>query len=219
MTVSIVIPTYKNYHLTHSLLLNIYKLLPKDCEIILVDDCSKMEEVSAGLIWWRGLFGDRFRVFENEVNCGFLRTANFGVSRASNDVVMLVSNDVSILDKDIVSKVEKALEHPNMLVGAKLYTNDTGWNTFNGIVFPYLEGWFLAFRKEEWMSFGGFDLRYAPYDFEDVDISTTYRLSGGDLVEIDSNMVHLGAQTIKYSPEREAQTKTNQKKFEDKWIK
>jgi GT2 family glycosyltransferase len=84
-------------------------------------------------------------------------------------------------------------------------------------IFPYLEGWFLAFKKEEWSQFGGFDTRYTFADCEDLDISTTYLHNGGKLILLDTEMLHLGAQTYKYSLDREAQTKINQEKFRQKW--
>lgn len=218
MKVSIVIPAYNGWTMTHSLLLDLYKHTSKDTEIIVVDDCSTDKEVSDGLAWWKGgMLSGRLRVFVNEVNSGFLRTCNFGVSKATGDIVILISNDVKIsgdIEKSVLGSFDS--ESPT-LVGARLLDIDTGWNTFNGVTYPYLEGWFLAFRKEEWLKFGGFDERYRPYDFEDVDISTTYKHFGGNLVWVDLPAFHLGAQTYKYSLEREAQTKRNQLKFKEKW--
>lgn len=221
--ISVVIPSYNHWELTHSLLLDVYKNFPSDTEIIVVDDCSKDKEVSTGLGWWKtSLMAKRLKVFVNEKNAGFLRTANFGVSKATNGVVILISNDVKISDNAIGEKILVALGNNAdvpTLVGARLLDMNTGWNTFGSKTFPYLEGWLLGFRKDEWIKFGGFDLRYAPYDFEDVDISTTYIANSGKLVGVDLHVVHLGAQTMQYSPEREAQTKINQEKFRIKWIK
>jgi hypothetical protein len=140
-------------------------------------------------------------------------------TKASGDIVKLISNDVRISDYMVLNKVVCALNKAAVptLVGNRLLDVDTGWNTFDGVTYPYLEGWFLAFKKSEWMSLGGFDERYIPFDFEDIDISTTYLSNGGKLVNIDADMQHLGAQTYRYSMERERQTKKNQKKFQEKW--
>lgn len=214
---SIVIPSYNNWELTHSLLLDVYKNLPHDCEVVVTDDCSKDANVFSGLEWWKSsMFDGRMRIIVSNKNRGFLKNANIGVSRATHGVVLLISNDVKIRDNRLVQKVYEALdESPMTLVGARLLDYDTGWNTFNGKTFPYLEGWFLAFRKSEWPMF---DEQFAPYDFEDVDISTEYISRGGKLKQIDVDMEHLGAQTYKYSPERELQTKINQEKFRQKWV-
>lgn len=222
MKVSVVIPSYNNWQLTHSLLLNIYKHLPQDVEIIVVDDCSPEKGITEGLLWWKTtLLSVRLRTFVNDKNFGFLRTANFGVSKASGDVVILINTDVSINDSTLVPKILKALEHPEpTLVGCRLLSGDTGWNKdSNGTIYPYLEGWLLAFKKDKWDEYGGFDLRYTQGDFEDVDISTTYLSHNGNLISIDMDVVHLGAQSYKYSPEREANTKLNQNRFFEKWSK
>lgn len=220
MSASVVIPCFNGWSLTHALLMNIYRYFPPDAEVIVVDDCSTDKEVSTGLSWWKeSLLKGRLTVYVNEANCGFLRTSNFGVSKATNDIVFLISNDVQISSKNVHDKICKELETTEgILVGARLLDMDTGWNRFGDRIFPYLEGWLLAFHKSDWLSLGGFDERYRPYDFEDVDISTTFLAKGGKLVGVDVDAVHLGAQTYKYSPEREAQTKRNQKKFEEKWV-
>jgi len=216
--VSVVIPCFNGWGMTHSLLMDIYKQFPSDTEVIVVDDCSTQEDVQKGLGWWKeSMLKDRLRIFRNEVNSGFLRSSNFGASKASNDVVALISNDVKINEKVVPDVLDALKSDIPTLVGNRLLDYDTGWNKFGEVIFPYLEGWFLAFRKEEWTEFGGFDERFRPFDFEDVDISTTYLHNNGKLVCIDADMVHLGAQTYKYSPEREAQTKINQEKFKRKW--
>jgi GT2 family glycosyltransferase len=222
LTFSIVIPSYNHWDLTHSLLFDIYNNFPQDVEILVVDDCSPDAEVLKGLAWWmNGMLKGRLHVIINKENLGFLRTANLGVSKATGEMVMLVSNDVRIPDKSVVSKLKDVFgvyENP-LLVGVRMLDYDTGWNTFDGKVYPYLEGWFLAFRKSEWEKFGGFDTRYTFADFEDVDISTTYRKGGGTLFALNVEMLHLGAQTYGYTAERESNTRANQIRFVEKWCK
>jgi GT2 family glycosyltransferase len=217
---SIVVPSFNNWRLTHSLLFDIYNNIPQDVEVIVVDDCSTDTEVMSGLNWWQtGMMKDRLRVIRNEKNVGFLRTANFGVSKATGDVVMLISNDVSIADKTVVTKLEEIFKRAEVptLVGNRLLDYDTGWNTIGSVVHFYLEGWFLSFKKSDWQLWHGFDTRYSTCDFEDVDLSTTVLSKGGKLVLLEADMTHLGAQTIKYSPEREANTKANQERWREKW--
>lgn len=220
MKFSICIPAFNNWKLTHSLLFDIYNNFPQDVEIIVIDDCSTDSEVMLGLNWWQtGMMKDRLRVIQNEKNVGFLRTANFGVSKATGDVVMLISNDVKISDKTIIPKLDEIFSKVEVptLVGNRLLDYDTGWNTIDGKIYPYLEGWFLAFKETAWDEVGGFDTRYTTCDFEDVDLSTEWVSRGGKLVVLGAEMEHLGAQTIKYSPEREANTKENQERWRNKW--
>ena len=51
-TVSIIISYFNMWNLTHQRLMELYKLAPDYCEIILVDDASTELECSNGLNWW-----------------------------------------------------------------------------------------------------------------------------------------------------------------------
>lgn len=220
MKFSIVIPSYDHWDLTHSLLFDIYNNFPQDVEILVVDDCSPDAEVLKGLAWWtEGMLKGRLHVLINKENVGFLRTANFGVSKATGEIIMLISNDVRIADKQIVPRLEWIFGSASVptLVGSRVLDYDTGWNTIDNVVYPYCEGWFLAFKKTDWDTFGGFDTRYTIGDCEDLDISTEYRKGGGQLILLENEMIHLGAQTYKYSPEREANTRANQERWRNKW--
>lgn len=220
MKFSIVIPVYNNWQLTHSLLFDIYNNFPQDVEIIVMDDCSTDPMVLAGLVWWNdGILKNRLRIIRNEKNVGFLRSSNFGVAKATGDVVMLISNDVKISDKTIVPKLEEIFSKAEVptLVGNRLLDYDTGWNTIDLVVHSYLEGWFLCFKKSDWELWQGFDTRYTTCDFEDVDLSTTVLSKGGKLVVLGAEITHMGAQSYKYSPERETNTKANQERWRNKW--
>lgn len=218
---SIVIPVYNGWHMVHSLLFDIYNHTA-EVEIIIADDCSTDEEVAKGIKWWQGtMFKNNLAHYKTPTNYGFLRNANFGVSKAKTNNVLLLNSDVKLRDNNTINKIEAVLNnniYVPTLVGARLLDKDTGWNKFDKKVFPYLEGWFLAFRKSDWDFLGGFDELYAPYDFEDVDLSTKYVNIGGKLQAIDVEAEHLGGQTIGFSPEREKLTKINQRKFEEKWL-
>ena len=220
MKVSIVIPSYNNYALLHQLLMDIYKKCPDVYEVIVVDDNSSEEGMFEGLQWWIKHTTLPVSVKRKTVNEGFLITSNKGLKQASGDVVILISTDVRIY-KDIVSTVSKILHAmPKTLVGGTIYENSTGWNEFDGKIFPYVEGYLLATTYEGWRELGYFDERYAPNDFEDVDLSTTARSLKYNLQKLPDNSVeHIGAQSIPYGDERLEITNVNKKKFEKKWIK
>lgn len=216
MKFSFVIPTYNNYSLLHQLLFDIYKNCSPVHEIIITDD-GEDKETKNGMDWWTGLLPVRY--FRNIKRLGFLKNSNNGLTLASGDILCLVSIDVRI-HKDVVSMISKELDtYSKSLIGGRHLGFDTGWNTFQGQIFPYLEGWFLAATKEGWKEFGYFDERYSPNDMEDVDLSTTAISIGYALVEAPSEMLsHIGAQSIGYNPEREELTIRNKRKFEEKWV-
>lgn len=216
--VSIVIPNYNRYDLVHQLLFDIYKNCSPVHEVIVVNDGCTEEESFTGLIWWQQTKMLPVKQLDLEDNVGFLLASNAGMKKATGDIVALISNDVRIKD-DIVSLISHNLSvSPNSLVGGRILGFDTGWNSFGDKMFPYLEGWLLAARKESWEEFGYFDERYVPHDFEDVDISTTAANLGYNFVALpEESTYHAGAQTIKYGDEREKQTKRNKEKFRKKW--
>lgn len=220
MKVSIVIPIYNKWELTHQALFDIYSKCSPVHEVIVVDDCSTDKNVYEGIQWWKntGLLGLRYvKLSENVM---FLRASNVGMKKATGDVIVLLSNDVR-LHRDIVFPIVEAIKiNEKTLIGGRYLGFDTGWNQFNGTVFPYLEGWLLAATKSGWEELGYFDERYAPSDMEDVDLSTTARDKGYSLYSLMSDLTtHIGAQSIGYHPDREKITIANKEKFRSKWIK
>jgi GT2 family glycosyltransferase len=222
-TVSIVIPTYNHFELTHQLLWDIYKNCSLVEEVIVVDNGSQDKAVQDGLKWWANSHLLPIETITLKENVGFLRASNIGLKAAVEDIVCLVSNDVRIY-RDLVVMAQGLAQIPGkILLGGKVYNDSTGWNEFDGKVFPYVEGWLLITERGNWEELGYFDERFAPCDFEDVDLSTTAISLGYSLAQItpDAGTVveHLGAQTIGYGDAREAGTRINQKKFQEKWCK
>lgn len=157
-----------------------------------------------------------------EENVGFAPGFNRGLMAASKsaDLVFAISNDVRISGRFIKQAEDVVKDGRKYLIGNRLLSGNTGWNTFGGKVFEYLEGYFLATTPAGWQELGYFDDNYAPYDFEDVDLSTAAKKMGFKLTTLNSPVIqHAGGGTIGYNPTREAITKRNQKYFESKWIK
>lgn len=214
--VSIVIPFFNRWELTHQLLYDIYNQCRDVDDVVVVNNGSTE---SHGLAWWQDSKLLPLRVVSLVPNKGFLMGANAGLESALGDVTALISNDVRI--KGNLTGVLRAsfTVRPKMVMGGRVYNNDTGWNNFNGRLFPYAEGWLIAAKTEDWKNLGYFDAQYAPNDFEDVDFSTKALEQGFQLVELPMGMAeHMGAQTIPYGPEREALTKINREKFRVKWL-
>lgn len=212
MKFSFVIPAYNNYKLLHQLLWDIYKNCSMPYEVIVSDDGDDRETID-GLKWW----GQESKLLPikhyRHENIGFLENSNYGLQIARGDVVCLVSTDVRI-HKDIV--IDTGFD----LWGGRYLDFDTGWNNFNGKIFPYLEGWLLMARKSIWEQLEYFDERFAPNDYEDIDLSTkAFSLEIPVTHFVDGYVSHIGAQSIGYSSEREELTKINREKFRKKWIK
>jgi GT2 family glycosyltransferase len=221
MKVSFVVPSYNNFQLVNQLLVDIHEHTKAD-EVIVVDDCSTDEVAVNGLAWWASNYG--VRVMRPVENLGFLKSSNYGMKAATGGIICLVSTDVRILG-DVITPIENTLkESLKTLFGGIVYRDSTGWNEFKysgftNKIFHYAEGWFLATGKEQWEELGYFDERYAPHDFEDVDLSTKAVSMGYNLFSMPSGLVkHTGAATIGYTDARRELTEKNRKIFEEKWL-
>lgn len=224
--VIVVIPHYNNFDLLHARLWELYKHEKDNINYVLVvDNGSTEESTKGGLRWWADFkIKTNFdvRVIRTEENIGFLKASNLGLQYpeiSSDDVVILLSNDVIIRGK-FIEQIIDSVSNVKSLVGGILYTQDTGWNTFESKTYPYLEGWLLATSLQNWIELDFFDELYAPHIFEDIDLSTTALSKGYELIPLNNpNLHHMAGQSIKYTPERDELTKVNQKKFFEKWNK
>lgn len=218
-TVSIVIPIYNKWSLTHQCLFDIFqKCFPVD-EVIIVNDNSPDPDVYTGLEWWKQQEMLPIREIRLEKNVMFLKATNIGLKKATGDIIITTSNDVRIFQNISQAIINLLNDDDQQLIGGRLLDWDTGWNTFGTAMFPYLEGWLLAATRSGWADLGYFDEQYAPSDMEDVDLSATAGMMGYKLTALPSDMTqHLGAQSIGYNPEREKITLANKEKFRKKWI-
>lgn len=226
--ISVVIPTYNHYDLTHALLGSLYSKEKKNIDhVLVIDNGSEDETVQQGLKWWmKDVKDSNLHVLTTEENSGFLLAANEGLQQEAgfddsrpDDIMILLSNDVLIHAPFICQLVGHLALEPRSLIGGILYEHDTGWNKFDKI-YPYLEGWLLAATVAGWTGLGYFDEQYAPSDFEDVDLSTTALSLGYKLIPLNNpSIVHLGGRTYGYDETRRLRTERNRELFRKKWVK
>ena len=220
--ISVVIPFFNNWDLTHQRLMDLWKHV-NPYEIILIDDASTETKIDSSVAWWQKEVKLPIRYVKNGKNLGFGKSMNKGIWLSEGEVVVLLSNDVTVSGDftiPILSKIDN-----NVLIGNTLYEYDTGWNKFvikgKVKIFPYLGGYFLAAFRDSFIELGGFDDRYGKFDYEDVDLSTRAVYMGYELVPLNSgHLTHLSGQTVRKNfPDREKYTNENKKKFYEKWKK
>ncbi len=221
MLVSIIIPFYNNWTLTHQRMMELNNHVQTPCEIVLVNDASTEEGIDGGVAWWQKFSGIKHtvRYVKSEENHGFGYSMNLGARKAIGDIVILLSNDVLVFSDFVTEIVTLLQENPRYFIGGEVLIGDTGWNVINNTIIPYANGWLIACTKEAWEDIGGFDLRYGKFDFEDVDISATAIHKGYDLVALTkSKLRHIGGATIYplYGNRMEI-TKKNRELFVEKW--
>lgn len=150
-------------------------------------------------------------------NVGFGRAFNAAAKQANGNILIFYSNDVR-LGGDILGDGFRALVKPKTLVCHTKIGFDSGWNRFGNQVIPYGAGYFLACTKEFWHELGGFDSRFHPYDYEDVDLSmSAANLGGTIMVYATKQLYHEGAGTIGFNPTRYENTVTQRARFAEKW--
>jgi GT2 family glycosyltransferase len=221
--ISVILPFYNHWDLTHSRIMEIHKFFPEDVEVILINDASTDVDCEAGVAFWQKAdTRQEIRYYKNEKNLGFGGSMNRGAELAKGEILIFLSNDV-IMANNFVNQIKAKLEeNENVLIGGRIVYWKAGWNEIQHkgkeMVVPYCEGWLLACTKEVWDNLGGFDPLYGKYAFEDIDLSTTAILLGYELVGLNSpHLQHIGGATAIYDENRMNYTIKNKEKYIKKW--
>jgi len=221
-TASIICPVWNRADLTMKFLASHWRLYArrKDIEIIIIDNGST-DPTPMILSQWKDVFGSNLTAIRNEENKGFGAANNQGTDAAKGNILIFISNDVMI-NGDYVTPVEKRLVGSIALVGAELLTHNTGWNMFkkdgDSVLIPYVAGHLIAVNRSTWDVLGGWDERYHPSDYEDIDLSYAATQQGVQLVSMSLPVHHLFGQSAgQIVGGREAMTRRNRQKFMEKW--
>jgi len=180
-------------------------------EVIVVDDAA--DEDNARL--WEAV--DGAQVLVNDPGIGYLRSVNRGAAAARGRYVVLMNNDVEVRPgwlRALVARAESApdvgavaakLVYPGGAVqeaGAIVFRDGSGWNFGNGgdpafHEFNYVRevdygsAACLLVRRDAWERVGGYDERFAPMYYEDVDLGFGLRAHGWRvLYEPTAEVIH-----------------------------
>lgn len=198
--VSIVIPSWNGRHLLEKYLPSVFNAAaaygaPEQTEIIVIDDASTDETRR-----WLNIHYPAVRVVWNSRNMGFAPTANRGVQMARNPLVYLVNNDVAPEPGALPPLTFHFDQSGVFAVASEVYDYDTGAlrgagqigelrRGFLGVHRRYCvpsdesEGssssWLTLFAtggsamfdREKFLALGGFDESFAPFGWEDVELS------------------------------------------------
>jgi len=214
---SIVVVVWNQFKVTSNFLSDLSLILIPEDEVIVVDNGS-IDQTPSLLKWWESKLSPQLHIIRNVGNLGFGPGCNQGARIAKREHLILVNNDVQIAGDFIAPMVEFVQEEdPHSITCGRLVDWDSGWNRFGDIIVEYGEAWLLGMLLDVWKLLKGFDERFTPCDFEDVDLSFRARREGVVLKELDLPIHHLGGMTGGKLENRIEITRRHRALFAEKW--
>jgi len=192
--ISIIIPVYSNLQLTLNCLESIYRNLPDvSFELLIIDDSLSADFSLLEL-------NSSIRYVKNIANIGFLESCNKASRLARGEYLYFLNNDTFVtkgwldelydtfLNFSDVGIVGSKLVYPDgklQEAGCILWSNGTAWNYGRNkspydLEFDFLRqvdycsGASILVRKNLFIKVGGFDPRFKPAYFEDLDLSLSF---------------------------------------------
>jgi GT2 family glycosyltransferase len=240
--VSIVVPVHDAWCYTHLCLRAILEHTPRSpsYEVILADDASTDETQAA-----RGGLRN-IAVLRDGLRRGYVANCNHAVRKARGEYVVLLNNDTVVQPGWLGALVAAADRAPDVgIVGGKVVARDGSLQEAGCFILPdgtpvargfgadpkdpafacaldveYVSGCCLLVRRSLWERIGGFDERFAPAYYEDVDLAYAVRARGFRVMyEPESVVLHFRGVT--YGQEPTSGTTDllarNAEKFTRKW--
>lgn len=187
---SVVIPSYNGMNLLKRFLTTIIPKfdVPGQDEILVVDDGS----TDGTKAWLKSSF-PHICLLRSTRNQGFAAACNLGVAGARNNIVILLNNDVEILLFDKEHLVELFHDKRLFAVAFDMRQGHDHSLSYANRIYPiwnkgllqfsldnrlygagpsfYACGGGMALDRDKFLALGGFDSLFAPYYWEDTDLS------------------------------------------------
>jgi GT2 family glycosyltransferase len=237
--ITILIPVYNEWVVTHRCLWSILQYTEGDYEIIIADDCSTDETANIAN------YVTGVTVVRQEENQRFLKNCNSAAVKARGEFLLLLNNDTTVT-KDWLAPLLKTLDAPGVgIVGPKLlfpngklqeaggiiWDDASGWNygraddpsrpQYNYLrETDYVSGAVLMIRRSLWQELGGFDETFVPAYYEDTDLCFSARAAGYKVIyQPASAVVHYEGVTngTDLSGGQKQYQMVNQQRFLEKW--
>jgi len=200
MKFSIVIPNWNGQKLLEK---NLPAVLATGAnEVIIVDNGST--DGSVELLKQLKIKSSMVRTIELEKNYGFSYACNLGVKEAKSEIVVLLNNDV-VPEKDFLTPLVEDFQASKVFA---VSLNEPQWSWAKGQwVKGFVEhqpgkktnkvhisfwagGGSGAFRKSVWEKLGGLDEIFAPFYWEDIDLSYRAWKRGYQVLWEPKSVVH-----------------------------
>lgn len=196
MNLSIIIPNYNGLSLLQKNLPKVIDAVKSfkegKIELIIIDDKSKDDSVMFLKEFAKKDHGNvTVKILENKKNLGFSPTVNKAVKHATGDIVILLNSDVVPENGFYKSLLPHFTDETVFAVGCMDKSIESGKTVLRGRGVGVWKRGFLmhklgdlkknttlwvsggsgAFRKKIWETLGGFNELFAPYYWEDIDLS------------------------------------------------
>lgn len=213
---SIVIAQYNHSDLTVGLLRDLDEHASNE-QIIIVDDGSELGEFLGvkNFANYKCSFFDDYLKFVHHTddddypkNLGVPKSWNDGVREAQFDYIFILNNDLRIRDPKFIEKCIEALDAERCIVGTVL-RDANELTRYKGRCVPYLQGEFLAVKRETFDEIGLFDEDFSPFLFEDAEFSARATMHGYNLKVVDIDYEHKRHSTMSAEVPQETERAVN----------
>ena len=200
-------------------LLSLFTHCKADFEALVVDNSG--DPRIAG--WLKGRSAERLRTVRLDPVLGFGAAVDAGIEAAAGEIVVLFDPGVE-LEGDAISPLLGALEDPSVAVagafGVKAQSSMKEFEASQGPQVDAIEGYCMAFRRDDAIAVGGFDPKFRFYRIADLDFSFRLRDRGGRAVVVPGLPVTRHEHRLWEATEpaeRERLSKRNLYRFLDRW--
>lgn len=213
--VSILIPVYNEWGITHRCLWSILQYTEGEYEVIIADDCST-DDTANIRDYVTGV-----KVVRQEENQRFLLNCNSAAKQARGEYLLLLNNDTTVTEGwlgpllELFKKPDVGVVGPKLLfpngklqeAGGIVWNDASGWNygraddpalpQYNYVrESDYVSGAALMIRHSLWQDLEGFDETFVPAYYEDTDLCFSVRAAGLKVVyQPASEVVHYEGMT------------------------
>ncbi|HET9781110.1 MAG TPA: glycosyltransferase [Candidatus Dormibacteraeota bacterium] len=200
-------------------LLSVFTHAKADFEAVVVDNSG--DQRIRG--WLAGRAAERLRVVTLDPPLGFASAVNAGIEAAAGAVVVLFDPGVE-LHGDAITPLVDALNDPTVIVAGPFGLRGKGtpkeFEESAGPDVDAIEGYCMAFRREDAMAIEGFDPKFRFYRMADVEFSFRLRDRGGRAVVVGGLPVERHEHRLWEATEpaeRERLSRRNTYRFLDRW--
>jgi cysteinyl-tRNA synthetase len=200
-------------------LLSIFTHTKADFEALIVDNSGDAR--IAG--WLRSRAAERLRSIELDPPLGFGAAVNAGIEAAAGETVVVFDPGVE-LKGDAVSRLVDALNDPSVVVagpfGLRAERSMKEFEESDGPEVDAIEGYCMAFRRDDAVAIGGFDPKFRFYRIADIEFSFRIRERGGRALAVPGLPLEKHTHRLWESMEpheRERLSRRNMYRFLERW--